>query len=780
MAIAFAALVAASAPATSGAIVWPDVSARIERDLASPKAATRLAAARELPSIGPARGAPLALAALSDDDDDVRLAAADAAIRLRAREATAEVIGWLNAPDPRLRREACEVARALPDVRAVAPLARTLGDPSADVRGAAAEALGHQAAEGAVAPLLGRLDDSAPAVRVAVASALARLGDRRAIVPLVGKAQDSAPEVRQAVARALGELGDARASAALVPALRDQSADVRREALTALGRLGAADAVDAIAPFASDRAPSLQHAAVAALGRIGTPDALRVLIAALDADDSSSAFEETPTRAALASAGARAVPFLHAALAGSPSPAAANGVAWVLGAAGARGEAPAIAQALRRGVLGPAAALHALAGAGTSAEVPLVLEYLTDPSPIVRDQAIAAATALLDPRDPDGRAVEPLAAALGDAAPGPHERARMALLLGRTGAPRAAPVLVGLAKATDPALKLAAIEALGMLGPTGPAVDATLLDALELHGAGKDPEMRLRAATALASAGGAEARDAIAKTLAEDGEADRPALLTALGGILARLPSESVVASLDAQLQLAAGPERDALLEALGRAPIASATRALARVASAPEADGRDRSTIATLLAGRLHDAASAAWLRSLASDRDGELAAQAAWSLGSAGDLSDAARLEALARGTNADAAANATAALARIDARAQDPQAAARSLCPLLLDPRALVRANALAGLSLAGARCPGAAASGADGTAPPRPPSERTAPVLVYVVPDTAHSPRPGATYALIMADGLIHAGIADRRGAVFDPVAPSGLVRLLHAL
>jgi HEAT repeat protein len=823
-ALAVSVLVAASAPAPARAIAWPDVSARVERDLAAPNVPTRVAAARELPSIGAARGVPLALAALTDEDDDVRLAAADAAIRLRARAATAEVIGWLNAPDARLRREACDVARALPDVRAVAPLARTLGDPSADVRTAAAEALGNQAAESAVAPLLGRLDDSAPAVRVAVVRALARLGDRRAIVPLVGKAQDSAPEVRQAVARALGELGDARASAALVPALRDQNADVRREALTALGRLGAADAVDAIAPFASDRTPSLQHAAVAALGRIATPDALRVLMATLEAaDESATAFEETPTRAALVGAGARALPLLHATLAGSPSPAAADGAAWVLGALRARTEAPTLAHALRRGVLGPAAALHALAGAGTSAEVPLVLEYMTDASPLVRNEAIAAAMALLDPRDPDGRAVEPLAAALRDAAPGLHERVRMALLLGRTGAPRAAPVLVALAKATDPALKLAAIDALGSLGPTG--ADGTLLHAL----GAKDPETRLRAATALASAGGPEARDAIAKSLAEDDEADRPALLMALGGILARLPAEPVVAELDAQLQLAAGPERDALLEALGRAGIASAVRSLARVVAARESDPRDRSAVAALLAAGARDAASIVLLRALANDGDGGVVAQAAWSLGSAGDRSDIARLETLARGPNGDAATNAAAALGRIAARAQDAEAAARSLCPLLIDPRGAVRANALAGLALAGARCPGASPGESERTllrddpreevraaaaaavaaspaaddraalercaatdasarvaarcrtpAPPPPASSATEPVLVFVVPDTARAPRPGATYALEMADGLIHAGVADRRGAVFDPRAPAGLVRLLRAL
>jgi hypothetical protein len=52
-----------------------------------------------------------------------------------------------------------------------------------------------------------------------------------------------------------------------------------------------------------------------------------------------------------------------------------------------------------------------------------------------------------------------------------------------------------------------------------------------------------------------------------------------------------------------------------------------------------------------------------------------------------------------------------------------------------------------------------------------------VLVYIVPDHADLPRPGAPYALLFADGLLRAGSADRRGAVFDPAAPEGPIKLV---
>ena len=170
----------------------------------------------------------------------------------------------------------------------------------------------------------------------------------------------------------------------------------------------------------------------------------------------------------------------------------------MLGALRATGEGPAIVAAMRRGVLPAAAALHALVGAGTPGEVPVVLEFVADPSPVVRDEALAAAAALLDPRRPDGRAVEPLAAALRDPRPAPPQRARMAMLLGRTGAARAAPLLVELARAQDASLRLAAIDALAVLGPSDdPAAEDALLRAL----AASDAVLRLHAALALAQAG---------------------------------------------------------------------------------------------------------------------------------------------------------------------------------------------------------------------------------------------------------------------------------------
>jgi HEAT repeat protein len=501
----------------------------------------------------------------------------------------------------------------------------------------------------------------------------------------------------------------------------------------------------------------------------------------------------------------------------------------VLGELHARPEAPSIVAAMRRGVLPAAAAMHALAGAGSATEVPVVLEFVADPSPVVRSEALDAAMALLDPNRPDGRAVEPLAAAMRDARPSAQERARLATLLGRTGAPRAAPLLVELVHAPDIALRIAAIDALGTLGPSvspgsSPArpgqdadsASAALLSALEVP----DAVMRLHAAVALSEAGAAPAREALLGRLDGGDEVDRAALLTALGGVLSRAPTDDAVARLAATLQLAAGPERDAIIEAVGRAPLASAVRILAEVARSQEP--ADRRTAVAMCAAHAGDPMALAIVRAMLADGEASVRAQAAWSLGTMGDESDVTRLEALARGTDADVASDAAGAVGRIAARAAVPGAATRALCPLFSDGRVYVRANALAALALAGARCGDgsgeraaladdpsedvrAAAALAVGKSDASAPaanrkaldrcarsdpsgvvasrcralpaaSLRTHAALVYVVPENRDSPRPGAPYVMLLADGLLHAGETDRRGAVFDPVTPAGDVTL----
>lgn len=817
----FFALVTCAAHAR--ALDWPDVPERIERGLSSPDPGARRVAARELSTLGASRATPLVLKAMADSDVEVRLAGAQSAVRLHVAPATDVAILWLGEREAKLRVAACEVSNAMPAPRAVPALARALGDADPQVRSACADALGAQASPEAVAPLSGKLDDPTPAVRSQVARALAKLGDARAVVPLVGKVQDSVPDVRQAVVRALGDLGDTRATQALLLALRDNVAEVKVEALAALGRLRAPEAASAIAPLALERNPAVRQAALVALGRIGTPDAVRALMKALGTqDDGAGTLERTSVRDALVSAGAPAVVELTALLERPVPPAVATSAAWVLGELRATKSAPVIVSALRKGTLPPAAALRALSGAGTAEQVPVVLEFVADPSPVVREEALRAATALLDPSRPDGRAVEPLAATLRAPRTSPSERAAVATLLGRTGAPRAAGELAGLVTSKDPALRLAAIDALGALGSAGSADDA-LVPLL----ADSDPAVRLHTAVALASSGGVKARTALLGKLEGGDEVDRYAVLAALGGILERHPDEGAAARLFKELSFAAGPERDAILEAVGRARLPSVLRSLAEIAS--KADVDDRRMIAAVLAAHRGSPAALTLARSLANDADAGVRAQAAFTLGVLGDASTLPILVNLAKSGDADVAADAAGGVARQAALAGRAGQAAigGAACPMLTDGRAAVRTNALVALSFVQGRCGDgrterklladdpsdlvrAAAARAIASAPsaedraaldrcvsadrsgdvarlcrPRPSAASSAAVgspravTVFVVGETGASAKPRAPFLLEYEGGILRAGVADRRGATFEAAAPAGDVALRRA-
>ena len=830
---------------SSTALDWPDVPERIERGLLSPDPASRRSAARELSTLGASRAAPLVLKAMNDPDLDVRLAGAQSAIRLHVTSVTDVALQWLGERESKLRIAACEIANAMPAPRTVPALARALGDSDPLVRAACADALGTQASPDAVAPLSGKLDDPTPAVRSQVARALARLGDPRAVVPLVGKVQDSVPDVRQAVVRALGDLRDTRATQALLLALRDNVAEVKVEALAALGRLRAPEAASAIAPLALERNPAVRQAALVALGRIATPDAVRALMKALGTqEDGAGTLERTSVRDALVSAGAPAVVELTALLE-RPVPApVATSAAWVLGELHATKSAPTIVAALRKGTLPPAAALRALAGAGSAEQVPVVLEFVADPSPAVREEALRAATALLDPSRPDGRAVEPLAATLRAARTSPGERAAVATLLGRTGAPRAAAELAGLVTSKDAALRLAAIDALGALGsapaasvpasatakPNGAADGAD--DALVPLLADIDPAVRLHTAVALAASGGIKARGMLHTKLDGGDEVDRYAVLAALGGILERYPDEGAASRLFKDLAVAAGPERDAVLEAASRSHLPNVVRSLGEVAAKGGVD--DRRMVAAVLGAHRGSPAALALAKTLAADADGSVRAQAAFTLGVMGDASVLPLLVTLARSGDGDVAANAAGGLARhawLGGRTSQA-AVSGAACTMLADGRATVRANALVALAFVQARCGdgrterrlladdpsdlvrGAAARAivASGVIPgpvapedrgaldhcvstdrstdvaricrPRPLEAASAPrapraVTVYVVGESGAAAKPRAPFLLEYEGGILRAGVADRRGATFEPLAPAGEVVLRRA-
>ena len=681
-------LLVASVPAR--AALWPSSALRVEKDLHSQDVEVRRRAAQALRDLPSSSAARLASAALDDGDVDVRLDALDACLSARLPGLGDRLVPWLSDGERRLRLAAAEALSDSPSLRAVPALGRALGDADPGVRSAAALALGKSGAAEAALALLGHLDDSSPEVRRDVALSLGDLGDARAVVPLIGKIQDARPLVRAAVAEALAQLGDARAVSALVLSLHDADESVRVAALGALARIAEPSAVPSIAALLPSGSDAVHAAALDALSRIPSAAATKALIDELHGDRPGGTRSEAAR--ALGRSGSLALPALTACLNTESDPDRLGGCALAIGEGHDAQGATTIQAALRRGVLPALPALLALSELRAPESLPAVLEYLADPDGLVRRAARLASKALLDPRRPDGRAVEPLAHALFAARDDRAELTELLDLLGQTGSPRAALVLLPYASDGDDVVARAhAVSALGFLGDAGQA--PTLLHALDDEASGS---VRLAAALALGRLTLTGRALPLLERLAHANETERPLLALALSGTLAHERDPAVSEKLANLLQRAQGAERDTLIELFGRLPTPAATERLSQFALRPAATA-DRAKFAEALAGQ---PAERARLAPLLRDPSASVRANAAWSLGEVGQVADRGALEVALSDSDVKVAGNALQALARIALRAH--ASIAVQACSRLGDARPMMRGLALRALRLTGERC------------------------------------------------------------------------------
>ena len=237
---------------------------------------------------------------------------------------------------------------------------------------------------------------------------------------------------------------------------------------------------------------------------------------------------------------------------------------------------------------------------------------------------------------------------------------------------------------------------------------------------------------------------------------------------------------------------------------------------------------IAAVLAAHRGVPAALALARSLANDSDGSVRAQAAFTLGALGDASVLPVLVTLSKSGDGDVATDAAGGIAR---HAALNGAAARAAiigaaCPMLADGRTTVRANALVALSFVAGRCGdgrterkllaedasdlvrAAAARAIEGATvaedrtaldrcvssdrsgevarlcrpQPNKPAAVARPshaVTVFVIGESGAAAKPRAPFLLEYEGGILRAGVADRRGATFEAVAPAGEVSLRRA-
>lgn len=506
-----------------GAVADHRAVAPLTARLADPDPNVRGAAADALGKIGGPEASAALRAAADSDDATLRLSAVDALASLRASLPVARIEELLG--DRGLRRALHRMMGACDDPAVLPLVGRGLADASRAGREAALAAVGQQRARRSpeeLAPVLAAaraaaardagladawaaaLGSEEPFVAVGALTALAAAGAGRHAGAVVKLAEDE--RLRALVEEALEGFADApEVRASLADALPGLGQLARLTALAALARLGSPAAFESLVREASDGASYAQADAIDALGRLRDARAVPPLAGLLGDEGAATAGLAAAALVRIGQSGpaARDAVLAAARARGEARPSAA--VHRTLGALGEATDVPFVAAGLVAAAAAErasaAAALGALAQRGVLRGAAALVQTLSDPSWSVR---AAAARALADMARAAGtapaareEAAPALVAALRD--PEHAVRAAAAEALGACGRACDAAALAAAARDPEaqPAVVVAALDALGALGPV-PA------DALERVLAHDDPEVVKEAVRAAARLPGAE------------------------------------------------------------------------------------------------------------------------------------------------------------------------------------------------------------------------------------------------------------------------------------
>jgi len=206
----------------------------------------RIYAAKAVGLIGEKRAVDPLVALLTDSSESVRKEAAGSLARL-GPAATATLTKLLAETDNPLHETVVEILGQGGDRAAVDPLIGALAAKSPHVRLGAARALGKLRARKAATALLKMLNDPDIKVQAQAARASGLAGGDDVLAALVPLLKHRKWEIKAAAAEGLGHLGDKQAVGPLLVALKDARRDVRSAAATSLGAVGDAKVVKPLA-----------------------------------------------------------------------------------------------------------------------------------------------------------------------------------------------------------------------------------------------------------------------------------------------------------------------------------------------------------------------------------------------------------------------------------------------------------------------------------------------------------------------------------------------------
>lgn len=568
---------------------------------------------------------PYLMKALADEDVSVRHQAAKALGVGGARAAVPLMIEWLADIDAKTKQVAADVLGDIGGADAASALTRSLGDSDATVRQRAVKSLGKIGMRGnasVVIALIPRLEDDKSDVRRETIEQLEQLGDRRSVIPLVAKFGDTSRDVRKTAVRAIGKLGDKSAVPALVRLIQDPDEEVRRQAVGSLGLLGATDALDALVEQLQSGSEELRTKVAYSIGQIaGLPGAGKAGEEALKRLVENLAMANTRRAAvdALRVAGTAAVPALVAHLSGRLKGDPTTAVTLLGEASDARATA-ALAAELERGRVATPLVLKALGATGDPDALVPVLGALANKDAAIRLAAMESLRPLLGR---DARAGDVLIEHLAD--PDLEVRLLAAEYLGLLETPAATKKLTALVGPGNPTrLRLASIDALGLIGSVAPNADATkALVAVLREG---PTELHAAAATALSYIADPTIVSALITQAESDRGPTRHEVVRALGATLRDRPDASARKSLrklsdDANVKVAVAAI--AGLAAGQQLDDAPTLRTLV------ERGAADRRRAAAVALGDLHDLGAITVLSDALAVKDDRLVGDTVWALG-------------------------------------------------------------------------------------------------------------------------------------------------------
>ncbi len=770
-------------PVASAQVVWPSDIDVVRSGLQAANATERVRASERLSRLPGGVSAELILTALRDPELEVRMNAAAAAAERRIPGTGLLVVPWLAEPSSEIRLAALGVLKTDPVSESASALARALSDTVVEVRLGAVIALGRQKSTVAARLLMGHLDDQDTKVRGRVFRVLADLGDTASVLPLVAKTDDPDPSIRTEVVRALGRLGDARALAALIAALKDRDETVRLAALWALGRVRDLRAIPLLAGLVQAFPRALeQEAGLRALATIGGSESAAAVMGVFSSTQPEAALESA--KRALVRIGTVTVPLLRQCLLSSAVSAVSDRCLGVWSEIDAVGAMAAASDVATSGVASRPAIVLALGASRNVASLPAVLAGLVDEDSSVRAQARNACALILGSNPGQTRAVDPIWEALEQYRTDEAILLQHINLLGLTGAERASQRLLPFLTAGNPvAVRLAAIRALGNFEPG--AYGRALMRLFD----DQDPRVVGETALALRRAGGAELLPLLYERLRLAVGPQKQVLLLALLGPLRQSADPALRERALAEMLASEGAERDSWLEALGGLRSRALVKRLAELVAAGRFNAADRRKLVDTLA----DVATALPLiRRLATDPNSSVRAAAVWVLGGLGESTDLAILGVATRDRDVMVVVSAAAAISRLSRRTGNIGQSA--LCSLLAHPHPYVRMNALLGLPREASPCSELVRaqesltacsdsdpeSGVLQSCVPQSGARLESggePLTVQIIPVGSGKPEPEAPFAVNFSNGLVRAGIADRKGAVFEAQAVPGQVSLL---